>query len=119
MTQQLTSDQCAAYCSAYIHDAGISNSLAVYLWLFASFGLISVVGAVAFGIYAAVRYFKGGRLPGPNIFRAIGRVREARKEKNLREEQEERARAMRLSGLEVEMGKMGRSKDMQDCEEGV
>ena len=122
MAQQLTSGQCAAYCNDYLHNAGISTSLAAYLWLFASIGLMSVAGAVAFGICAAVRYFQGGRPPGPNLFRMIGKARESRKEKKLRGKQEERMRAMRISGLEVEMDKMGRSKNeraMQDCEEGV
>ena len=72
-----------------------------------------------FGIYAVVRGCKGGQIPVLNVFRVIGRYREARKENSLRGEQEERMRAMRLSGLEVEMNKMGRSKDMQDCEEDV
>ena len=72
-----------------------------------------------FGIYAVVRACKGGQLPGPNVFRVIGQARKARKENNLKGEQEERMRAMRLAGLEIEMSKVGRSKDMQDCGEDV
>ena len=97
----------------------LDSSTATWLWFFAPWGLLVwICGALA-AIYFPCRYLRkrGLRLPGPYIVTKISQVKTARKEEKLRKEQEARTRAMRLSGLEVEMGNMERDHDgMKDCE---
>ena len=115
MAQPLTPEQCFDFYDKYVNTR-IPASVSTYYFIFAPIGVCSVVFALAFAIVAIIKLLRarGYRLPGPNIFRKISQVKEARKEKKLRKEQEVRARAMRLSGLEVEMGRMGRSENMND-----
>lgn len=107
MADTLNMEQCAACCNAYISHAGISNSTAVFLWIFAPLGCIIVSAFVGFTVFSGIKAFVG-----PRIFRA-------RKEESLGKEREARERAMRLSGLEVEMGRMGRGQEEKrrwECE---
>jgi len=107
MADTYSMEQCAASCNAYISQVGISNSTAVFLWMFAPLGCIIISAFVGFAIFSGVKAFLG-----PRIFRA-------RKEESLRKEREARERAMRLSGLEVEMGRMGRGQEEKgrwECE---
>lgn len=110
MVQPIINDKCS-----------LSPSAATFLWLFAPWGVILWLGIIGFGIFALFRYFRnrGVSLPGPNIFTKLSQAKHAQQQANSREEQEARTRAMRLSGLEVEMNRVGRAHDadsLKDCE---
>lgn len=92
MADTLSMEQCAASCNTYIARARISNSVAVFLWIFASLDCVIISAFLGFAIFSGIR----------------GLLRRAGMGERRRKEREARERAMRLSGLEVEMGRMGR-----------
>jgi len=95
MGDTLSMEQCAASCHAYIGQAGMSNTTATFLWMFGPLGCLLVSAFVGFGIFSGLKALIGGR------------AKKFRGEENQRKEQEARGWAMRLSGLEVEMGSGG------------
>lgn len=99
MTQQITNDQCQALCGQYIQGGWIPSTLMVILWIVFPFGASTILFLVGYGVRKLYKHIK----------KRGARIIQARKEGQARKEQEARSRAMRLSGLEVEMDNMGRS----------
>ena len=86
------------------------------LLAFMMIGILACLGALAIAIVTLIVRFtpRGYRMPALNLFQTLRQRKEARREEQLRKEEEARARAVSLSGSAEEMGVIGRARSMKD-----